>query len=91
MMKMIAISDDEKILMIDDMKLSADNEFTELGGAVSRLLERHDGREGSTLLINGKENSVININAGQIERWRVINAASARYFYFAFKKDHFNL
>ena len=28
------ITDDEKILMIDDMKLSAENEFTKPGGAV---------------------------------------------------------
>ena len=43
-------------------------------------MERHDGRQGNTLLINGKENSIIKMHAGQMERWRFINASSARYF-----------
>jgi FtsP/CotA-like multicopper oxidase with cupredoxin domain len=45
-----------------------------------RFIERHDGREGDVLLINGKENPVIEIHAGQMERWRFINSSSARYF-----------
>jgi FtsP/CotA-like multicopper oxidase with cupredoxin domain len=74
------VFDGEKVFMIDDMKLDPDNKFTKPGWAVPRIVERHDGREGNTLLINGKENPVININAGQIERWRFINSSSARYF-----------
>jgi FtsP/CotA-like multicopper oxidase with cupredoxin domain len=73
------IVDDEKIFVIDDMKLTARNEF-KTGNFISRWVERHDGREGNTLLINGKENPVITMNAGQTERWRFINASSARYF-----------
>ena len=71
--------DDEKVLMIDDMKLTSDNEFKH-GNFLSRWIERHDGREGNTLLINGKENFQATINAGQTERWRFINSSSARYF-----------
>lgn len=85
------VTDDEKVLMIDDMKLSADNEFTTPDGVISRLRERHDGREGSTLLINGKENSVINMHAGQIERWRIINSSSARYFLLNLQGKSFQL
>jgi FtsP/CotA-like multicopper oxidase with cupredoxin domain len=44
------------------------------------LVERHDGRQGDTLLINGKENSVVEMSAGQTERWRFVNASSAKYF-----------
>jgi FtsP/CotA-like multicopper oxidase with cupredoxin domain len=47
---------------------------------VTKWIERHDGREGSTLLINGRENPTINVNGGQSERWRFINSSSARYF-----------
>ena len=43
-------------------------------------MERHDGREGETLLVNGKVNALISMRAGQVERWRFINASSARYF-----------
>jgi FtsP/CotA-like multicopper oxidase with cupredoxin domain len=73
------ITDGERIFMIDDMKLTDRNEFKR-GNFVSRWAERHDGREGDTLLINGKENSKIAISAGQTERWRFINSSSARYF-----------
>ena len=74
------VTDGEKVFMIDDMKLDADNKFTKPGWFVPRIVERHDGREGDTLLINGKENSIIDIHAGQTERWRFINSSSARYF-----------
>jgi FtsP/CotA-like multicopper oxidase with cupredoxin domain len=73
------ITDGDRIFMIDDMKLTPQNEFKQ-GNFISRWVERHDGREGDTLLINGKENSKIEISAGQTERWRFINSSSARYF-----------
>ena len=50
------VFDGEKVIMIDDMKLTADYEFTEPSWFLPRLIERHDGRQGDTLLINGKEN-----------------------------------
>ena len=71
--------DAERIFMIDDMKLENDNSFKK-GNVVTKWIERHDGREGSTLLINGRENPTINVNGGQSERWRFINSSSARYF-----------
>lgn len=74
------VLDDEKIFMIDDMKLNAKNEFTKPSWYLPRIAERHDGRQGNTLLLNGKEGQIINIQAGQTERWRFINASSARYF-----------
>ncbi|MBV9961438.1 MAG: multicopper oxidase family protein [Parafilimonas sp.] len=73
------VTDAERVFMIDDMKLNASNEFKE-GNFFQRWFERHDGRQGDTLLINGKENSVIEMSAGQTERWRFINASSAKYF-----------
>jgi FtsP/CotA-like multicopper oxidase with cupredoxin domain len=73
------VTDADKVFMIDDMKLTNGNKFKE-GNFISRWMERHDGREGSTLLINGKENPEIHIQAGQVETWRFINSSSARYF-----------
>ena len=72
------VFDDEKILVIDDIKLNKKNEFKK-GNFVQRWMERHDGRQGDITLINGKENPIINISAGQTERWRFINSSSARY------------
>ena len=73
------VFDNDRILLVDDMKLTSKNEFKQ-HGPVGRWIERHDGREGSTNLVNGIENLKINMHAGQIERWRIVNAASARYF-----------
>ncbi len=71
--------DEERVFMIDDMKLDGNNEFKK-GNFFERWKERHDGREGDTLLINGKEMPYIHMHAGQTERWSFINASSARYF-----------
>lgn len=74
------VMDDERIFMIDDMKLDANNAFTKPSWFLPRMIERHDGRQGNTLLLNGKEDLVINAHGGQMERWRFINSSSARYF-----------
>lgn len=74
------VVDGEKIFMIDDMKLDENNEFTKPSWFVPRIVERHDGRQGDTLLLNGKKDLIINVNGGQTERWRFINSSSARYF-----------
>lgn len=73
------VMDNERILVMDDMKLTSKDEFKE-HGPIGRWIERHDGREGSTNLVNGKESLSLLMYAGQVERWRIINAASARYF-----------
>ncbi len=73
------VVDGDRVLMIDDMKLTKANDFKK-GNFVQRWIERHDGREGETLLINGQERPRISMRAGQTERWRFINSSSARYF-----------
>ena len=73
------VVDDDRILLVDDMKLTETNDFKK-HNAVGRWIERHDGREGSTNLVNGKESLTLHMHAGQVERWRFVNAASARYF-----------
>src|SRR5690606_37540604 len=72
------IFDNDRVIMLDDMKLTNDNRFL-TGNRIQRFIERHDGREGNVNLINGKEQPVINVNAGQTDRWRFINSSSARY------------
>jgi len=85
------VTDGEKVFVIDDMKLNEDNEFTKPKWFAPRIIERHDGRQGNTLLINGKENPVINIHAGQTERWRFINSSSARYFVLSLEGREFKI
>ncbi len=73
------VVDNERVLIVDDMKLTRNNNFKK-HGAAGRWIERHDGREGNTNLVNGKEKTILHMYAGQQERWRIINAASSRYF-----------
>lgn len=74
------VVDAERVLMIDDMKLDEFDEFYKPEWSITKLIETHDGREGNTPLINGKLQPTIIMHAGQTERWRIINASSARYF-----------
>ncbi len=67
--------DGEQILVIDDLKLDSRGDLARFGGFV----QWHDGREGDVRLINGAREPELSIAAGQIERWRIVNAASARY------------
>jgi FtsP/CotA-like multicopper oxidase with cupredoxin domain len=67
--------DAERVLVLDDVKLDREGQIAPLGG----LIEHHDGRQGKTLLVNGRAESELAIAAGQVERWRIVNAASARY------------
>ena len=69
------VLDGEKILVLDDLKLDKKGAIAKFGG----LIQRHDGREGDVRLVNGKAEPELRIAAGQIERWRIVNASSARY------------
>ena len=69
------VLDAERVLVLDDVKLDRKGQIKALGG----LIERHDGRQGGTRLVNGKAEPTLPMAAGQIERWRIINASSARY------------
>jgi FtsP/CotA-like multicopper oxidase with cupredoxin domain len=69
------VVDREQILVFDDLRLDKTGQLAKFGG----FKERHDGREGDVRLINGTQEPELTIAAGQIERWRVINASSARY------------
>jgi FtsP/CotA-like multicopper oxidase with cupredoxin domain len=67
--------DAERVLVLDDVQLDRKGQIAPPGG----WIEQHNGRQGSTRLVNGKQEPELTIAAGQIERWRIVNAASARY------------
>src|SRR5918995_2669669 len=67
--------DDEKVLVFDDLRVDKSGQIAKFGG----LMDRHNGREGNVRLINGTSEPELTIAAAQIERWRIVNASSARY------------
>jgi FtsP/CotA-like multicopper oxidase with cupredoxin domain len=69
------VFDADRTFVLDDVELEKDGQIKPPGW----WIESHDGREGSTRLVNGRQEPEIRMAAGQIERWRIVNAASARY------------
>src|SRR5687768_13817248 len=69
------VVDREQILVFDDVDADKQGRLAKFGG----FRQRHDGREGDVRLINGKAEPELTIAAGQVERWRIVNASSARY------------
>lgn len=67
--------DRERVLVLDDLRLDRKGNIAKFGG----FIEMHDGREGDLRLVNGRVEPEIAMAAGQIERWRIVNASSARY------------
>jgi len=67
--------DGERVLVLDDVALDRKGQIRPPGW----WIEQHDGRQGGTRLVNGRREPELAIAAGQIERWRIVNAASARY------------
>jgi FtsP/CotA-like multicopper oxidase with cupredoxin domain len=66
--------DRERVLVLSDVKLDASGQV-----AVSEDGERRGGREGNVRLVNGTSEPELMMWGGQVERWRIINAASSRY------------
>jgi len=66
--------DADRLLVLDDVKLDHHGRI-----AKTALLDRHSGREGKVLVINGHSETEYVIGAGQVERWRIVNACGARY------------
>lgn len=67
--------DAERVLVLDDVALDRNGQIRPAGG----MIERHDGRQGGTVLVNGRERPELAMAGSQIERWRIVNASSARY------------
>ncbi|HEV8201198.1 MAG TPA: multicopper oxidase family protein [Candidatus Polarisedimenticolia bacterium] len=81
------VLDGEQVLVFDDVKLDRKGRLARFGG----LVQWHDGREGNVRLINGRVEPRLAIAAGQVERWRLINASSARYLRFSLGQAPFRI
>jgi FtsP/CotA-like multicopper oxidase with cupredoxin domain len=68
--------DTEALLVLDDLTLDERGELAPFGG----LLEEHGGREGTVQLVNGTVTPTVPVRAGERQRWRIVNAGSARFY-----------
>lgn len=71
--------DAERVLVFDDVRVDRQGRIAGPAG----VMERHNGRQGGVLLLNGRVLPAIEMAAGQVERWRLVNVASARYLRFS--------
>ncbi|SME97857.1 multicopper oxidase family protein [Pseudogulbenkiania subflava] len=63
----------EQLLVLSDLKLDGDG-----GIAANSMADRHDGREGQFVLVNGALRPALALAEGERQRWRLWNATSAR-------------
>jgi FtsP/CotA-like multicopper oxidase with cupredoxin domain len=64
----------ERHLFIEDLKLADDGTIAPIDRT-----DRLNGREGNHLVVNGLENPLVPIAPGERQRWRIVNATSARF------------
>lgn len=71
------VTADERVLVLDDVLLAADGGLAPFSTAPqTRML----GREGDVLLVNGRADAELVLRPRERQRWRLVNAATARYF-----------
>jgi FtsP/CotA-like multicopper oxidase with cupredoxin domain len=80
-------ADVEGVLLLDDLLLGPDGQIAPSGD----LVEQHNGREGAIALVNGRAGADLSIRAGQRQRWRIINAGSARFYRLALPGHRFTV
>ena len=73
------IVDAESVVMLDDLLLDDSGALAPFGSQ----LEVHGGREGDVQLVNGTLTPNITVRPGERQRWRIVNAGSARIYQLA--------
>ena len=71
----------ERLLILSDNRFTPDGviEFAEPGTRQARV-DEENGREGDVLFVNGAVMPELSMAPGELQRWRVINASSARTY-----------
>ena len=78
---------DDLTLVLSDMSIEDDGQLQrQLSGGATEVLF---GREGEVILVNGKVEPNLQARSGRRQRWRVINAATTRYFQLAIEGQSF--
>jgi FtsP/CotA-like multicopper oxidase with cupredoxin domain len=78
---------DEAVMVLSDLGIDKDGSLlpADGGGNFGTLF----GREGLLMLVNGKPLPTLHVRPGARQRWRLINAAKARYYALELPGSHF--
>jgi FtsP/CotA-like multicopper oxidase with cupredoxin domain len=71
----------EKLLVLSDNRFRPDGsiDFADPQSLQGRI-DHENGREGDVLFVNGAVMPALAIRAGEVQRWRVVNASAARVY-----------
>lgn len=65
----------ERIMVLNDPVIGQDKSIVS-----TSMMDRMTGREGDLVTINGVHQPVISTSTGSLERWRLVNASSSRFY-----------
>ena len=89
----LIVEDETPLLSVYETHLLVVKDFDVSNSRVEPLT-RFDfvwGKEGQTVTVNGQVNPVLPIRPGQVQRWRVLNASTARFYKLALENHTLNL
>jgi FtsP/CotA-like multicopper oxidase with cupredoxin domain len=71
----------ERLLILSDQRFHADGslDFPDPDSPAGRV-DFENGREGDVIFVTGVVNPTVSMRAGEVQRWRVINASGARVY-----------
>lgn len=83
----VRAADDPLAHLPERLLILSDNRFADGGvidiapeGTAQARIDFENGREGDVLFVNGVVRPTVAIRAGEVQRWRVINASGARIY-----------
>ncbi|MBX3100711.1 MAG: multicopper oxidase family protein [Salinibacterium sp.] len=76
----------ERLIIISDTTFNSSGQI-----AQASQFDRMNGREGTTVLVNGQVGPTLTARPGESERWRIVNACSSRYLDLRLDGQHMQL
>jgi bilirubin oxidase len=71
----------ERLVVLHDNRFTADGAIDiPKPGTLEAIIDEENGREGDVLFVNGEVMPTLRIRAGEVQRWRIVNASAARVY-----------
>ncbi|MBC8194273.1 MAG: multicopper oxidase family protein [Acidimicrobiia bacterium] len=65
----------ERVMVLNDPKIASDS-----SAFPTSMMDRMMGREGDLVTVNGVHHPRLSVSTGSLERWRLVNASSSRFY-----------